>query len=272
MRSKSEFIVFCYLTAAFVSSCTNNDVNKKIDCTTSDLAVALVSKTDVVGCKAITGSITVNATGGKAPYDYSLNGGVYTTKNEFLNLGAGSYNVKAKDANNCDRSIQIEITASGSTLSANAQVVQNNKCNQPNGSATITASGGKPPYLYLVGTGGFSSTNAFTNLKEGIYNAIVKDAEDCQKSISITIPRGLTGVGYSNEIQPLLSTTCNFASCHGAGTGSRDWTTFANVKASASNIKSRTGNGSMPIGSGPKLTQQQINLIACWVDDGAPNN
>ncbi len=272
MKNKYSLSVYIVSSIFVLVGCTNTDISKKTDCSTSDLAVMLVSKVDVAGCKAITGSIVVNASGGKAPYDFSLDGGIYTTKNEFLNLGAGSYNVKAKDANNCEKSIQVDINASGSTLNATTQVIQNSQCIQPNGSATITGTGGKSPYVYLLGNGGFSSTNLFTNLKEGIYNVIVKDAEDCQKTVSVTVPRGLTGVSYATEIQNILTVTCTFASCHGAGTGTRDWTDINNVIRSANNIKTRTGNGSMPIGSGPTLSQSQIKLIACWVDDGAKNN
>jgi hypothetical protein len=261
-----------WILVTFSASCTYTDINKKADCATSTLAVNLVSKSDPIGCNAIDGKLVVNASGGKAPYDYSLNGGAYQTKNEFLNLSAGSYSIKAKDANNCDRSIQVELVSPNSTLSATTIVGSNNQCNQPNGSVTISGTGGKSPYIYLFGSGAFSSTNVFTSLKHGIYNAIVKDANDCQQAISITIPRGATGVSYANEISPILTVTCNLPSCHDAGSGGRNWTTYDNVKANATNIKTRTGNKSMPIGSGPTLTQKQIDLIACWADDGAPNN
>ena len=267
----ANFVLF-WILVAFTLSCTYSDISKKVDCASTDLAVILVSKLNPVGCNAIDGKLVVNASGGKAPYDFSMNGGAYQTKNEFLNLSAGSYSVKAKDANNCERSIQVELISPNSTLIASTVIAANNQCSQPNGSVTITGTGGKSPYIYLFGTGAFSSTNVFINLKHGIYNAIVKDANDCQQAISITIPRGTTGVSYANEISPLLTVTCNLPSCHDAGSGGRNWTTYDNVKANATNIKTRTGNKSMPIGSGPTLTQKQIDLIACWVDDGAPNN
>ncbi len=272
MNNKFTYSFYILSSILVLAGCTNTDINKKTDCSTSNLAVTLVSKVDVAGCKAITGSIVVNASGGKAPYDFSLNGGIYTTNNEFLNLGAGSYNVKAKDANNCEKFIQVEIVAANSTLDATTSVKENSKCDVPDGTITITGIGGKAPYVYLLSGGVFGSTNVFTNKKEGIYNVIVKDAEDCEKTVSVTVPRGLTGVSYATEIQNILTLTCNFASCHGSGTGSRDWTDINNVIRSANNIKNRTGNGSMPIGSGPTLSQSQIKLIACWVDDGAKNN
>ncbi|MFA6951225.1 MAG: LamG-like jellyroll fold domain-containing protein, partial [Lentimicrobiaceae bacterium] len=46
------------------------------------------------------GTITVNATGGQEPYQYSLNSGVYQLNNVFTNLAAGYYSVSVKDVNN----------------------------------------------------------------------------------------------------------------------------------------------------------------------------
>lgn len=255
-----------------ILGCTNNDINKQFDCATSDLAITLLAKTNTSNCKAIDGKLTVSAAGGDAPYDFSLNGGIYQTNNEFLNLGPGSYAVVAKDANGCKASLQIEISAFNSTLDASIAVVKNTQCNTPNGSITITASGGIAPYSYLSGTGGFTPNNLFSGLKGGIYNIIVKDANDCQKTVSVTVPRDNTNTSYINQIQPILATSCNLPSCHGAGTGARDWTNFQNLKTNANNVKTRTGNRSMPINPGPALTQSQIDLIACWVDDGAANN
>ncbi len=46
------------------------------------------------------GSITVNGSGGTAPYTYRINGGTYQTSNAFNNLIAGIYNIDVKDAQN----------------------------------------------------------------------------------------------------------------------------------------------------------------------------
>jgi SprB repeat len=253
-------------------SCSQSDVDKKIDCAQAGLTLSLLSKNSATGCATLDGSLKVNASGGTAPYSYSLNGGKYQANNEFLNIGAGSYTVSLKDVNGCTKSLQVEITSPTSTLDATTVIVQNNQCNPPNGSVTITGKGGKSPYVYLLGIGGFAGNNIFSNLKEGIYNIIVKDADDCQKLISVTVPRINTSTSYINDIKPIITNACALPLCHDAAQGARDWTTYDKVKANASNIKTRTGNKSMPIGSGPKLTQDQINLIACWVDDGAANN
>jgi hypothetical protein len=272
MQSCSGKLISLLAVMALLFSCSQTDVDKKIDCSQANLALALLSKSNATGCATLDGSLKVNASGGTAPYNYSLNGGKYQTNNEFLNIGAGSYNVSLKDVNGCTKSLQVEITSPTSTLDATTLITRNSQCNPPNGSVTITGNGGKSPYLYLLGIGGFSGNNTFSNLKEGIYNIIVKDADECQKLISVTVPRSNTGTSYLNDIKPIITAACALPLCHDAAQGARNWTTYDNVKSNASNIKTRTSNKSMPIGTGPKLTQDQINLIACWVDDGAANN
>ncbi|CAN0568288.1 unnamed protein product, partial [Laminaria digitata] len=47
-------------------------------------------------------TITITATGGEAPYQFSIdNGANYQPSNTFVNQLAGSYNIRVRDANNC---------------------------------------------------------------------------------------------------------------------------------------------------------------------------
>lgn len=81
-----------------------------------------------------------------------------------------------------------------------------------------------------------------------------------------------TEVSLENDIMPLLLAQCTFSGCHNGDLGaSRDWTAKSNILEKASGIKARTQSGSMPRSPGV-LTQNQIDLIACWVDNGALDN
>ncbi len=81
-----------------------------------------------------------------------------------------------------------------------------------------------------------------------------------------------TEVSLATEVMPLLLAECTFSGCHNGDNGSsRDWTNKANVLAKAGAIKARTQNGSMPRSPGA-LSQNEIDLIACWVDNGALDN
>jgi hypothetical protein len=271
MKRLSTNWISYLLIIGLAVSCTYSDIIRKVDCSVTDLKICLVLKTDPSSCSTNNGSIAVSASGGKVSYNFTLNGGAVQTDTKFQNLGAGSYTVVVTDANGCSKSIQVELILPNSTLNAIVTTGNNTQCGQPNGSATIVGTGGKSPYSYQFGTGAFTTTNNFTGLKEGNYSAAVKDANDCQKTLSITISKVLT-ISYANDIKPIITASCALPSCHDAASGGRNWTTYDNTKANAANIKTRTSNKSMPIGSGPSLTQQQIDLIACWVDGGAPNN
>ncbi len=80
-------------------------------------------------------------------------------------------------------------------------------------------------------------------------------------------------VSYADDIRPILDTNCQISGCHGSNAGIPDWSTYETVSANAANIKTKTGNQSMPpASSGKSLTNEQIQMIADWVDDGAENN
>jgi SprB repeat len=243
----------------------------QVDCTKSTLAITLLDKNDVTSCNLIDGNISVEGKGGVTPFAYSINGGGFQTGNTFHNLGPGSYTLTVKDAVLCQQSIQVELKAPGSTLDATVEVTPDNECLTDNGSITVTPSGGQAPYTFQFGTGSFGATSNFTSLKNGFYSVTVKDANGCPKSISIVVPRGQTSVSFAADIHPIITKSCAISGCHNGDNGAtRNWTVLANIQKNAQNIKTRTGNKSMPlVGS---LTAQEISLIACWVDDGANNN
>jgi len=250
--------------------CAYNDINVDFNCDNSTLAIQLQSKTDVSSCRAIDGVISVTASGGLQPYAFNINGGEYQTNATFQNLGPGTYTIRVKDTNNCWKAIDVSIVAAGSTLAATVETSADNQCSTDNGIALVTATGGTPPYLYQVDAKGYFELNSFPGLKEGQHVVVVKDAEECQTTLSVRIEHGATGISYASQIKPIITANCAKSGCHGTGTGSRDWTVFANVKANATNIKIRTSNRTMPADT--PLGQADIDLIRCWVDDGALEN
>lgn len=81
-----------------------------------------------------------------------------------------------------------------------------------------------------------------------------------------------TEVSLSGDILPLLEAQCTFSGCHNGDNGaSRNWTQKDNVIALSAGIKARTQSGSMPRSPG-ELTAAEVEMIACWVDQGAKDN
>jgi hypothetical protein len=254
-------------------SCSNNESGEKKDCSDSDLAID-ATPTHPTTCSSTDGEIEVEATGGKAPYKYSINGGAFVDDAIFDGLSSGSFTVTIKDAENCTRDTEITLTNPSSTLEVAIASSEDTGCKTSVGSLNAEATGGTGPYTYKLNNGAFGESAQFTALAAGTYTITAKDANGCTSTSVAT--HITTGVSYEADIKPLIANRC--VHCHGpngvwAGT-TRDWTVFANVKNFAAAIKSKTADGSMPkdlAGSGG-LPQAERDLIACWVDDGALNN
>lgn len=75
-------------------------------------------------------------------------------------------------------------------------------------------------------------------------------------------------LSYANMISPILSQNCK--PCHFNGSQLPDLSDYNSVSDNADLIKTVTQNKTMP--KNGSLTQDQIDAIACWVDNGALNN
>jgi len=249
-----------------VFSCS--DEEDPVDCEKEGPILSLGIVTDATSCSVADGVINVSAVQGNEPYAFSLNDLPGQQSGQFNNLSAGIYTVKIKDAKGCTNTIEnVTITASDFTFDAN--ITADNSCLGSNGSVTIDVAAGNPPYTYRLGNGSFSDVNTFSGLATGNHSISVKDNNNCSITLSVTVPRGSSGVSWENEIKPIMENSCALSGCHN-GSSRADLRKFENAKFHAKSIKSKTQDRSMP--REETLTQQQIDIIACWVDDGAPQN
>ncbi|HRG10860.1 MAG TPA: hypothetical protein PLJ08_19965 [Cyclobacteriaceae bacterium] len=269
-----RIVSFSLLTSFLVyAGCSSNDEPKPVDCNTTDLAISLTSKSDPASCNTNNGTIIVSATGGAAPYQFKLNSGTFAAATTFTNLGSGSFTIIVKDANDCEKTLAaVILTAPTSPVAGASTIVHHTNCLDPNGSITVNVTGGTPPYEYKLGSGLFGSSNVFSQLKAGNYTVTVQDDADCSITIN-NVVNSSTSVSFQTQISAIIQTRCSLTGCHNGDNGaSRNWTVLSNVQTNATNIKSRTGARSMPPAGAQQLTQEQIDLIACWVDSGAQNN
>lgn len=77
---------------------------------------------------------------------------------------------------------------------------------------------------------------------------------------------------FATDVKPLITSFCATTGCHDSGSkkGPGALTTYAQIFASKSAIRSSIVSGSMPRGS--SLTTDQKNAIICWIDAGGLNN
>ncbi len=155
-----------------------------VDCITLEgepLSVSVLANS--VNCfNGSDGTITAFPAGGTSPYSYVWSNGM--TGQSIGGLPSGAYTVTLTDANGC--------TASATGFVSNApQIILNPTVNSPvcpgdtNGSITVNASGGNPPFAYAWNTG--QNTPTINNLGPGTYSVTVVDANNCPVSTSITL-------------------------------------------------------------------------------------
>ena len=266
MMFRKRVSVFAITFSLFLGGCATNDEPKPADCAASSLALT-TTFTSPSACAATDGSISLLVTGGEEPYMFAIDAQPFGTSSEFTGLGSGTYTVKVRDNNNCDRSKTVTLNPMGTTLAATVEV-ESAGCKSSSGAISIDASGGTEPYTYQLNGGASSDDNTFTSLSPGNYIIRVTDDEGCSITQSAKV---LNGTSFTTEVQSIISTNCAVSGCHVSGGAAPDFTKFSNIQARASQIKSKTQSGEMPK-NGPKLPQAQLDLIACWADDGAQNN
>lgn len=75
-------------------------------------------------------------------------------------------------------------------------------------------------------------------------------------------------ISFVTDIQPIINNKC--ISCHNGSQPIPDFRTYQVIKNNAAKVKQLTASRVMP--QTGTLTDAQIKLIGCWVDDGAPDN
>jgi hypothetical protein len=156
---------------------------------------------------ASTGSGTINTANG---YPISV-GKFHESNTEYL---SGSID----DIGIWNRALtQTEITSlyeSVIPITATASTVTNVSCfNGNNGSATVSPSGGVPPYSYSWNSSPIQTTQTATGLRAGVYTVTVTDSRGTMTTANATItqPNALTNV---------LATTITNVGCFGGNNGS----------------------------------------------------
>ena len=137
---------------------------------------SITAQTNVLCFGNLTGSATVTATGGTAPYSYSWSpsGGTAATAN---GLAAGVYTVTVTDANACTTSAIATITQPEAALTATASAY-NLICNEGTTKLKVTANGGTQSYQYSLDNINYQTSNEFT-VYGGTYAIYIKDANGC---------------------------------------------------------------------------------------------
>ena len=263
-----------------------NDCNvvETISIEESEGPSANISDVQNAACGGVNGSFSVDASGGTPPYSFDMGNGS-TTDTSFTGLSPGDYNLTVTDANDCNVVETISIEASDGP-SANISDVQDATCGRVNGSFSVEASGGTPPYSFNIGDGSTTDAN-FTALSSGDYNLTVTDANDCSVVESINIG---DSEGPSASISNLQDVACGGISgsfsvevsggtppySFDMGNGSTTDATFNDLDpgdytVSVSDANGCTTQASVSIGGSAELVASIFDVVmpSCGLNNGS---
>lgn len=131
------------------------------------------------------GTASVVGSGGSAPYT-----GVWSTipvQNGLSASGltAGAFTVTISDANNCTAVTTVNISQPAAITLTTTKT--NAHCGLPDGTATVTATGGSAPYTVVWNTIPPQLSVTATGLMAGTYSVVVTDANNCTATANVSI-------------------------------------------------------------------------------------
>jgi hypothetical protein len=257
-----------YLIALSIIStnCGNDEGDPSpIDCSLSPIVMQIDATLE--NCGLSDGIVAIVATGGNGSLSYSIdNGATFQSSATFGNLTSGNYEIVARDANDCENNLSFTLDNTGGITISIDQTV-NSTCDTSVGEIIASSSGGSN-VQFKLGGGNLQNSGTFSGLSAGKYTVhAIEDGTGCETTEDVTI---LSDVSFAASIQNIITTECAISGCHVSGTGRQDLTNLSTIQSNAADIRARTQSGNMPRNG--TLTANQIQLIACWVDDGALNN
>lgn len=173
------------LPGSYTATVTDaNGCTKTITVTIGGTNTSLTVQATVIsnaGCN-IGGSATASASAGSGNYAFSWDNGQMAAT--ATNLSAGNHSFTVTDITTGCTGVGSVNIPSASPVNATAVVVTNATC-LVGGSATVTATGGTPPYTYLWDNN--QTTATATSLGAGPHSVVVTDASGCVATAFVVI-------------------------------------------------------------------------------------
>ncbi|MFN8297583.1 MAG: gliding motility-associated C-terminal domain-containing protein [Chitinophagales bacterium] len=207
---------------------------------------ASMNKQDVSCFGGSDGQITVNVNGGLPPYTYSWNPGTIGNVNSVSGLAGGTYSVTVVDSKGCQATASVVINVP-TQLTASATGTPVSCGGACDGSATVTAQGGTPPYTYAWNSLPPQQLQNATYLCAGNYIVTVTDNKSCTVTANTSVPNTTTVI---IALDSLKNVQCNGLANGGiylTSTGGQQPYTFSWNNGPATEDNTNLGPGSYTI-------------------------
>jgi len=197
------------LTVTDASLCTGNAV---VTLTNPPAIVPNVSFTNALCNASCNGSAIATPLNGTAPYSYTWTNVPASNTSSATGLCAGTYTVFITDANSCTVAPQQITLNDPLPLNILASSLPATCLGPPDGSMTVSPSGGTPTYSYTWLPLALGTNSFVNNVGAGIYTVTVTDANLCTNSVSIIVNNSN---GPSSAAVTSTNVNC-FGQCTGA--------------------------------------------------------
>jgi gliding motility-associated-like protein len=206
------------LTVVDANGCTTTQL---YDLSEPDaIAIQITNVQQVLCFGGATGSATIQASGGTAPFTIQWNDPLSQTGNTATALTAGIYTATVTDANGCVASVQVQITQPQAPLSTTIDPVQNVNCTgDATGQATVNITGGSGSYTIQWNDPAGQQTATASNLAAGTYTVTITDNNGCDVPLVLTVEITEPDDALQVQITPSLFAGGFNISCAGDSTG-----------------------------------------------------
>lgn len=189
------------------------------------LTVSIINSGNVSCNGGNNGFATALATGGTTPYTFTWSNG--DTGPTADNLMAGNYTVSVSDGSG-GMSTAFVVISQPSPINITLLNQTGIDCNNPNGSASVIASGGTPGFSYVWSTGATGTTA--NNLVAGINSVTATDLNGCTRVFQVNISSNTNPPVAEAGSSAVLTCTNTQINLNGAGSSigpnfSYQWTT-----------------------------------------------
>ncbi|MFH1320188.1 MAG: hypothetical protein ABII90_05975, partial [Bacteroidota bacterium] len=178
-----------------------------------ELIVDTVSVTHESSYGNSDGALNIIVTGGTTPYNYLWDDIGSSITEDISGLTAGTYIVTVTDSNGCTDSLAVIINVLTSPPTINVSGTDVSCSNICDGTATVTTTGGAPPFSYLWNDPLSQTTQTATGLCIGTYSITVTDSNSYTVADSVAI----SALNYLTLTTSSLDAPCA-AICDGVAT------------------------------------------------------
>ncbi|MEP6647736.1 MAG: gliding motility-associated C-terminal domain-containing protein [Saprospiraceae bacterium] len=151
----------------------------------TELSVGVMVSTFSEHCEMKDGRLEILTTGGQPPFAFMLSNGINSTVPFFDSLASGNYLLSITDFTGCTTDINVKV--SKQPYGIDSIKIENEICNNQNGSFEITLEGGSGPYSYSLDSSGQQGTPTFYGLSSGKHSIQVVDTFGCILDTSFQI-------------------------------------------------------------------------------------